>query len=457
MKKIDASVPLPAAFCARIREQFPDEYDSLLQALNEPPLTSVHLHPTKHGGCFFHEEIIPWHSRGRYLKDRPSFTLDPHFHGSAYYPQEASSMVLGWVTLYLFGQRTGLRFLDYCAAPGGKSIVLISHLSESGLLVSNEIVPKRNHVLVQNLTRWGIPRFVCTSSEVSDFAAAGMTFDMVLVDAPCSGEGMFRKDHRARTEWNENALKHCSLRQLEILSDIHQLITPGGYLIYSTCTFAHQENIIPCKSLVASGHFNSVDLPFPESFGIRLIEEGDVSGYSFLPHLTRGEGFFLSVLQRTALGERETSRSRRPASWWEKQSNDAFLLSGLQLPSDIHLARDQRGSVTLGPFDAAQLNSLASHIRITSAGLGMYSGEGRGITPDHGLAMLHELNSDYPSVQLSREDALRYLRGETISGNEYDTCGYVLIRCEEVTLGWAKCVPGRLNNHYPKELRILKR
>ena len=239
-------ISLPTAFTERMQQLLGNESETFFQALVSESPTSIRLNPEKTANTDlpFSELLsrqVPWCSNGYYLKERPSFTSDPLLHGGAYYVQEASSMFLQVVLQQITGD-TPLRVLDLCAAPGGKSTLLANNLPKDSLLVSNEVIKSRASILKENIIKWGYDHIVVTNSDPNRFTGMKGAFDMILVDAPCSGEGMFRKDEKAITEWSENNLCLCEERQKRILSDVWDALAPGGYLVYSTCTYNPGEN-----------------------------------------------------------------------------------------------------------------------------------------------------------------------------------------------------------------------
>ena len=239
-------ISLPPAFTERMQQLLGNESETFFQALVSESPTSIRLNPEKtvNTDLPFSELLsrqVPWCSNGYYLKERPSFTSDPLLHGGAYYVQEASSMFLQ-VVLQQITEDTPLRVLDLCAAPGGKSTLLANNLPKDSLLVSNEVIKSRASILKENIIKWGYDHIVVTNSDPNRFTGMKGAFDMILVDAPCSGEGMFRKDEKAITEWSENNLRLCEERQKRILSDVWDALAPGGYLVYSTCTYNPGEN-----------------------------------------------------------------------------------------------------------------------------------------------------------------------------------------------------------------------
>jgi 16S rRNA C967 or C1407 C5-methylase (RsmB/RsmF family) len=295
-------------FIRRIREQLGGASGSLLGSLDSVPPVSVRLHPQKGGGLFPGSETIPWCEQGRYLNERPSFTLDPAFHAGAYYVQEASSMLLGYVIGSLLNNhpstggpqsapRTFYTVLDACAAPGGKTTLLASALPGS-FIVANEVIRSRVPALTENVIKWGGGNVAVTSSEAAKFAALPGFFDLIVADVPCSGEGLFRKQPGARAEWSPENARHCSLRQRKILSDLWPALASGGFLIYSTCTFNPEENERNLAWFSGQTGAQSIKSDMPADIAVTTVSHEDVTGYYCYPDKVKGEGFFIAVIRK---------------------------------------------------------------------------------------------------------------------------------------------------------------
>ena len=290
-------IVLPVGFEEMVRDVIGvGEWDAFVEALSEEPSVSVRVNSKitdnrlqiTDNSC----SAVKWCEWGRYLSERPKFTYDPMFHAGAYYVQEASSMFV-WQALEQLVERDAV-VLDMCAAPGGKSTAIAQYLSEEGFLVSNEYVPQRAHVLVENITKWGAPNCVVTNNAPQHFEKLKSRFDAILVDAPCSGEGMFRKDERAREEWSPANVEMCVERQREILESAWKVLKPGGVLIYSTCTFNRHENEEQVQWLIDEMEAEYLSIKIGEDWMITETERG----YRFLPHKTRGEGLFMAAVRK---------------------------------------------------------------------------------------------------------------------------------------------------------------
>jgi 16S rRNA C967 or C1407 C5-methylase (RsmB/RsmF family)/NOL1/NOP2/fmu family ribosome biogenesis protein len=454
MKRTDH--PLPPDFISRIRGQFPTEHELFLASLSSVARTSVLLHPVKHHHCFRSAQRIEWSDSARILTERPSFTLDPFFHAGAYYPQESSSMFTGHVLRQLIAHLKAPEVLDLCAAPGGKSLLILYELLRGGRLIANEPVPDRNLILRQTLTKWGVPSYLITQNTIEDFVKSGKQFDVVLVDAPCSGEGMFRKDPAARGEWSMSNVAMCARRQTDLLSHVRKILRPGGYLIYSTCTYAPAENIDQVDRLADSGYFNSVNVNLPHDIPVRVIHGKSSTGYSFLPHEAPGEGFFISLLQHTGVRDSERLSQKKSAIVWRKHPIPEEWLdtSNPQLHTVIHHKNE---ACHLTPFSTDELHELATALRITEAGqpIGTHQ-KLKVFIPDHGLAMLSAVSSKAPLLEIDHQTALRYLSGQALQENPNNHSGWMIVTFQNARLGWIKQLPNRANNYYPDYLRIRK-
>ncbi|MCX6273854.1 MAG: RsmB/NOP family class I SAM-dependent RNA methyltransferase, partial [Bacteroidetes bacterium] len=287
----------PSPFVSRIESQLQGESKLFFDSLQEDPPVSIRINPKKK--IEFGEEKIPWCSTGFYLDKRPSFTLDPLFHAGCYYVQDSSSMFLEQVFLQLGLSDRKLLILDACAAPGGKSTHLASLMSEDSLLVSNEVIGSRITVLKENTIKWGYPNVLITNNDPSAFSSLENLFDVILVDAPCSGEGLFRKDHNAMEQWSESNCEISASRQQRILTALLPALKPGGLLIYSTCTFNPKENEENVKWLCENSGMECIELAINDDWGIKKVKDKNCSGYAFHPHHVKGEGLFISVLKKT--------------------------------------------------------------------------------------------------------------------------------------------------------------
>jgi len=261
--------------------------------------TSIRLNPFKPSTIKGHEKVA-WCTEGYYLNSRPSFTFDPLFHAGCYYVQEASSMFISHILYYINKEDDSIKVLDLCAAPGGKSTLISSALKENDLLVANEIIKTRVPVLTDNLTRWGTANTIVSNNDPKDFGKVKGFFDIILVDAPCSGSGMFRKDPNAMNEWSEANVNLCHQRQERILADVYPALKEDGYLIYSTCSYSMEENEDILDWLCNEFDLESIRIPVKDDWGIveSQSSQNKAWGYRFYPDKVKGEGLFAACLKK---------------------------------------------------------------------------------------------------------------------------------------------------------------
>jgi len=437
---------LPEAFVERTKALLEDEFQAFDNSLAEIPPTSIRLNnkldyqPSN--------DRVAWCDNGFYLKERPLFTADPHLHAGVYYVQEASSMFLYQAVKQHFPEARTV--LDLCAAPGGKSTLLTQTLPEGSILVSNEIIRSRAYILAENLIKWGNPNVVVTNNEAKDFAALPGFFDAVVIDAPCSGEGMFRKDAGAIQEWSEYNVTLCAQRQREILSSVWETLKTDGVLVYSTCTFNCEENEDNirwiCEELGAD--LLSIDLQGNKDITVSEF------GYRFYPHKTRGEGFFLSVVRKkSSVGS--SLRIKNENKKAVKVTNKNFIppLSLIEPEQwTIITENNQIKAYNKDRFDDFML--LNKLLKCMHSGILLGEMKGTDFIPATCVALSKKLDrKSVESVEVDYQTAISFLRKEAIQLPESGR-GYILVCYEGQALGWVKNVGNRCNNLYPQEWRI---
>ena len=374
-----------------------ERFNRFMGAFDEEPPVSIRLNPRRHiPHSTFHipQERIPWCEEGYYLAGRPQFTFDPLFHAGCYYVQEAASMFVTHI-IRSVDAPTPKRALDLCAAPGGKSTALLSVLPDDCTLVSNEPISNRAQILLENITKWGYPNSMVTNNYPRDFRKAKLTFDLILCDVPCSGEGMFRKDPATIGEWSQQNVEKCWRLQREIVADAWECLAPGGLLIYSTCTFNLKENEENVRWILENFDSEALDIPTDPSWNITgsLLEGFTAPVYRFIPGITRSEGLFICAIRKRGTRNEDTlTKEKLEKTRCLKVLDPSNLLP----PSSILLPR---------------------------------------------------INIDYP-------EALKYLRGEALVLPADIPRGIVNITYKGVVLGPAKNIGNRANNLYPKPWRI---
>lgn len=446
----------PASFEERMKKQLQTEAPAFFAALQAEVPVSVRLNPGKAGSFseLFPEQLpvrrVEWCEQAYYLNQRPVFTLDPAFHGGAYYVQEASSMFLAHVLKQILPS-TPVRALDLCAAPGGKSTLIASALPQNSLLVSNEVIRSRANILKENIIKWGQDNIVVTNNDPADFSPLEGAFDLVLVDAPCSGEGMFRKDSAAIGEWSENNVQLCSERQQRILSDIWKCVKPGGFLIYSTCTYNRNEDEQILEWLVREFGAQSIKIEHPYTD----ITPGDSStyGYHFYPHKTAGEGFFIGVVQKTDGPEFSLRKNKK------QKSNKIIPFPATVLPfiltPERYAAYETEVATGLIPLMHSDfISHLGNSLRVIYQGCEIAEPNNRKIKLMPALALWQGLNKNNCTVyEADKTTALTFLKKEDIQVQRLEG-DWILISYGQIGLGWCKNLGNRLNNYYPKEWRI---
>ena len=443
---------LNTAFVDRTELLFGKErFARFIEALEGEPVVSLRYNVSKQMPDNSNA-MVPWAANGRYLSSRPVFTADPLFHAGCYYVQEASSMFIEqFVKQYV---DTPVRALDLCAAPGGKTTHLLSLLPEGSLLVSNEPVPQRAQVLAENVIKWGNPSSVVTRNEPADFGSFGNFFDLIVVDAPCSGEGMFRKDQGAVEQWSLSNVEQCVRRQRRILADIWPTLRPGGILIYSTCTFNSEENE-ECVEWIAT-ELGATPLPvnIAEEWGVTGALAGELPVYRFLPGYTAGEGFFIAALRKE--GDAPLSQPRQQR-YQPVASKLKATLQGWVTSSAGYDFLQQGDRVIAMPCEHTNaMLALQQKMKVLHCALPLADVKNNKLIPLHQLAMSNALCKEaFAQVELEREQALAYLHREALAF-EQAPVGYLLLTYKGVPIGFAKNIGNRANNLYPAEWRIRK-
>lgn len=446
-------------FITRTKALFGEErYAVFADALNEEPRVSIRYNSAKKADddALFAADMlsqVPWASQGRYLSSRPLFTADPLFHAGCYYVQEASSMFLEQVVKQFVSEP--VRALDLCAAPGGKSTHLHSLLPKGSLLVSNEPMPLRAQVLAENVAKWGNPAAVVTKNYPAEFSGFRDFFDFMVVDAPCSGEGMFRKDSFAVEQWNTSLVEQCSKRQKEILSDIWGSLRPGGILVYSTCTFNSEENEKNVHWVVEELGATPLEVEISKEWGVtRALDGSDIPVYRFIPGFTAGEGFFLAVLRKDGDGKIQQPRQPRFQQASAKVVKDVEKWISESNAYDYVLQNDV---ITALPKEhTAAIMALQQKMNVLHCGIPLATVKNNKLLPMHQLAISNALAKDaFNRASVDLDTALAFLHRETLALPEAPV-GYIILEYKGVPLGFVKNIGNRANNLYPAEWRIRK-
>ncbi|MFA6872680.1 MAG: rRNA cytosine-C5-methyltransferase [Bacteroidaceae bacterium] len=458
---------LPEAFLQEMHRLFgSQEAEELAQAIvsGEQPV-SIRVNPFKLP-LVASAERVPWSSNGFYLKERLTFTFDPLFHAGCYYVQEASSMFVEQALRQYVTQPVVM--LDLCAAPGGKSTLVREVLPEGSLLVANEVMRNRAQILTENIQKWGHPDTLVTSNRPADFAGLTNFFDVILTDVPCSGEGMFRKDETAITEWSVQNVELCARRQREILTDIWPSLRPGGLLIYSTCTYNASEDEENVDWIARELGAEVLPLAVASEWGIK-------GHYHFMPHRARGEGFFLAVLRKEGAEEWQALEERTLVKKAKKEKNkskgkakETATVAPEQLGRWLkstapngesynwQLIAEGDSYCALRTLHCPALAALREvGLYLLSIGVPLAMQKGKDLIPNQALALSCALQKEvFPQVELSYNQAISYLRRESVTLPDSTPKGYVVVTYKGQNLGFVKQISPRCNNLYPQEWRI---
>ena len=427
---------LPEAFLNRMRAQLGDEFDAYLASLERPRAVALRFNPLKGEAPTlpFIQAGVPWEPNGYYYDPETRPGLHPYHDAGVYYLQEASAMS----AVALLDPQPGERIADLCSAPGGKSTQIAGRMQGEGFLLCNEWSPKRAKILSQNIERLGVANAMVTNETVDRLACKlPGYFDRVLIDAPCSGEGMFRKEEAAITDWSEDTVAMCARRQAEILDAGANLLRPGGRLVYSTCTFAPAENedtIAAFLELHPEFYLEDVDAPWFTKVG--------VGQFRLWPHKLLGEGHFAAVLRKA--GDEPAEGTPCPGEKLPKE--------WLSFAKELEITLPEGKAIRFGPnlyWAPADLPNLKG-IKVLRPGLELGEVKKDRFEPAHGLALWLKNCANTLSLPADSEDLRRYLHGEVLPCGKR---GWCLVQVDGYSLGWGKADGNTLKNHYPKGLR----
>lgn len=411
--------------------------------------SSIRTNPFKN--CWLEKSgKIPWCANGYYLPERKKFTFDPLFHAGTYYVQEAGSMLIEQALKQLVDLNQPIRVLDLCASPGGKTTHLLSLISKDSVLVSNEVIGSRIPALEQNVIKWGTSNCIVTQNDPEVFEDFGQQFDVIVIDAPCSGEGMFRKHDHAITEWSLENVNLCSARQQRILENVWPALKENGLILYSTCTYNLAENENNIAQFLENHPGESLRLQMPDSWNVKENKFHGVHGYRMMPHLAQSEGFFLSVIKKIedADTDHKVKNQLKPKDLldWKKLVKEPDQFTGLEFNNFQFL------------FPTAQLDFLAAckrELYVRYCGTEVGEVKGNDFIPSQALALCNHLNlSAFRQTELSLDQAIKYLQKGTVLSSSGEK-GIELVTFQNCPLGFIKNLGSRSNNLYPKNWRIL--
>jgi 16S rRNA C967 or C1407 C5-methylase (RsmB/RsmF family)/NOL1/NOP2/fmu family ribosome biogenesis protein len=419
--------------------------------------TSIRINPFKKSELNFKlNNPVTWSSYGFYLEERPNFTHDVFFQAGCYYVQEAGSMFIEQALKSCVDFTQSLSCFDVCASPGGKSTLLNSLLTKDSLLLSNEVVKQRADVLAQNLTKWGTCNVVVTNNDPSAFNDISEVFDVILVDAPCSGSGLFRKQHDAIDEWSLDNVKLCSQRQKRILSDIIPSLKANGILVYSTCSYSAEENEQIADWLLEEFDLETLQIPTENNWGIveTLSDKQQAFGYRFYPNKTKSEGFFCSVFKKKNDSQNSSPKKIKQELISAIKTKDKELFKNWIKNYDKQVITKFKDDYLLVNQQVIDFVNRYPHLYFKKVGTIVGSIIKQELIPHHDLALSIHKTTSIRNINCTEEEGIKYLKKElnTIVGEK----GWNLMTYSDLGLGWIKHLGNRINNYLPNEFRILK-
>ena len=442
---------LPEEFVKRIQAQKYIAAEDLLKALETKSPVSIRINQSKWNKKPVKSEPVPWCINGFYLENRPSYTLDPLFHSGCYYPQEASGMFLERVIRHTINPSDNLRVLDLCAAPGGKSTLLADLIGNGNLLIANEAIRTRALVLAETITKWGSENTIVTQNDPSAFSRLSGYFDIIIVDAPCSGEGMFRGETALR-EWSVGNTVHCSERQKRILMDVWPALKENGIMIYSTCTFNPGENEENIKWLIGNREAESISIPVSDFKGITEIDFEGILGYGFYPDKINGEGFFISAIRKKGQQKKTSVKNKKNVDLRPDKSDLEAVSKWTHCSSENVLKWGRELLVVPGTMD--EFLHLRGNLKIIKSGTVLFKVKNKSYLPSHELALSHFLKKDaFPGMEIDLSAALSFMRRDNFVLHDA-VIGWNLVTYRDVNLGFANNIGKRVNNYFPVEWRI---
>lgn len=443
---------LPCGFIEKTKPLLKQDWEAFLSALNNESPVSIRLNKNKN--IFINETIVnkvPWCNEGFYLPQRPQFTFDPLFHAGCYYVQEASSMFVFQALKQYVTEDS--KILDLCAAPGGKSTLIADFMTDNSLLVTNDVIKSRAFILSENITKWGHSNAIVTNNDPSSFIQLKHYFDVVLVDAPCSGEGMFRKDAGAIEEWSLDNVKLCVERQRRILSDVWNSLKPNGILIYSTCTYnveENEDNVLWIKDKLGA---DILPLELEKEWGVSPSVKGNIPVYRFFPHKTKGEGFFLAVLRKHDDNINPSKRKKEKNKFKNKDILSKDYRDYINLSDSFYYSKGENWYAMPNTFKE-DISFIDSYLNVISSGIKIGETKGKDFIPAQSLALSNFINRmAFAEYELDWKNAISYLKREPLFLTDAPI-GYILLTYKNTPIGFAKNIKSRANNLYPQEWRI---
>ncbi|MBK6546342.1 MAG: hypothetical protein IPG12_13885 [Saprospiraceae bacterium] len=441
---------LPLQFIEQMKAILGNEYSDFESSLHDKLPISIRINPFKTENDLILSDPVAWCTNAYYLNERPSFTLDPFFHAGHYYVQEAASMFIDFI-LKSIELPIHAKILDMCSAPGGKSTLMLANLSQDTLLHCHEFEPLRANVLRQNIERWGYSNTIITQGSLDKLERSDIKYDLILIDAPCSGEGMFRKEKEAINQWNQNKINNCVHMQNQILRIADKLCAENGYIIYSTCTYNTKENEAITNPYLENEKYTSVNIK--NDFSICEPNSKNFT-YRFFPHKSKGEGFTVSVLKKQeAIKFSENSNYVKKSKI--RPSNNTTHFEWLSNPDAFSIIGLKDSLYAISNFWADTIQHLMQIAPIYYAGIPIGQFKGKDFYPAHGLSQSNHFSKNIELSDLEFNQAINFLKSNAPEIAVKQKSKWAIASYRSANLGWLKSNSNGLKNYFPKNQRII--
>jgi NOL1/NOP2/sun family putative RNA methylase len=446
---------LPQELIDKLKHTAGFDSDKFIAAHELNPSISIRLNSKKNQS----EEIVeytnvPWLNEGKYIKNKARFSLDPLWHAGTYYVQEASSMIVGCIIKQLIPKEKTINALDFCAAPGGKTTCIADNINENSFLVSNEVNTKRISSLKENVVKWGSGNIAISNSSVDKFSEIEEFFDLILIDAPCSGSGMFRKDEFALKQWSQNLVNSCVDAQKEIILGLMNSLSKEGILIYSTCSFSREENEAICDFILENEELENVVISVAKEWNITetLSDKHKAIGYRFWPYNLEGEGFFVSVFRKKGSKEIKEIKSKNIPIYKPSLLMESWLKENLKFNFEPFYTLHKETVGVENSNLSIKMNLLKKYIYFVYSGTDIAKESYKEIIPQAELAFSTNIKFIGNTIEVDKTKALNFLSKQTQTYKEPK--GWYLIKYLNQGLGFIKQLENRCNNYFPSEWRL---
>ena len=437
--------------------------EAFIEAHRHPAPTSIRLNKLKSHDLtklpFKCEQCVPWCDTGYYVNEKPNFSHDPLWHAGTYYVQEASSMFIQWIAHYILKESIPETILDACAAPGGKTQMLANTFNTSTIF-ANEVSSGRLAILMENMAKQSYTNVIISSQPIYKLNALKHCFDLVLLDAPCSGSGLFRKLPQYIANFNPNFIQNCAKTQNQLINQLLPTIAPQGYLIYATCALSFEENEAQILNIINNHPFKVVNLNVPKNFNICLAEYHEQClGYRFYPYQVQGEGFFVSLLKKdTTKDDLQDQFIPIQNSYNHKNTmyNKPIINSILPQIKDCATLHINNSYLAINTKSYNYLKQYAPLIRPNKYGLDLGTLVDNKWQPSHEICLLKDYLSDFEPIQLNLEQCLCYLKKNHFNLPTQYKDGIKIIYYNDCSIGSIKLSQGKIKNYYPTSWRLRK-